>query len=78
MLSEYSADEKADGVIETMVVAVLGTSVIPAYVNWSITASAMGTGVVAIGLCYGVKLTREEAWKLIRKFVHAAGVCERP
>jgi uncharacterized protein (DUF697 family) len=66
-------DEKANVAIGTMVGAVIGTSIIPAYVNWAITATAMGAGVVAIGLCYGVELTTDEAWHLVKQFIHAAG-----
>jgi uncharacterized protein (DUF697 family) len=66
-------DEQADQAIATMVGAVIGTAAIPTYVNWAFTATAMGSGVVAIGLCYGVRLTMDEAWHLIRQFVVAAG-----
>jgi uncharacterized protein (DUF697 family) len=66
-------DEKADAAITTMIAAVVGTSVIPAYVNWAVTATAMGTGVVAIGLSYGVELTKDEAWHLVKQFIGAAG-----
>ena len=66
-------DERADQAIKAMVTAVVGTAVIPAYVNWALTASALGAGVVAIGLCYGVQLTKDEAWKLVKQFFMAAG-----
>jgi uncharacterized protein (DUF697 family) len=68
-----TADEKADGVINTMVVTVVGTAVIPAYVNWAATAAAMGSGVVMIGVCYNITLSREEAWHLVKQFIGAAG-----
>lgn len=67
-----TADEQADRAINAMMATVIGTAAIPTYVNWAITATAMGTGVVAIGLCYGVELTRDEAWHLIKQFFSAA------
>ena len=69
---QLSADEKADRVINGMIAAVIGTSVIPTYVNWSATATAMGAGVIGIGLCYGVELSRDEAWHLVKQFFSAA------
>jgi len=67
------ADVQADVAIGTMVATVVGTALVPAYVNWALTATAMGTGVIAIGLCYDVKLTKDEAWKLVKQFIFAAG-----
>jgi uncharacterized protein (DUF697 family) len=66
-------DRNADIAIGSMVAAVVGTAIVPAHVNWALTAGAMGTGVIAIGLCYGVELTKDEAWKLIQQFFAAAG-----
>lgn len=57
-----------------MVATVVGTAAIPAHVNWSLTATAMGAGVVAIGLIYDVQLTKEEGWKLVRQFFLGAGL----
>lgn len=68
-----TCDKNADKAINTMMTAVVGTALVPAHVNWALTASAMGAGVVAVGLCYDVKLTREEGWKLVRQFVMGAG-----
>ncbi|MGC3977793.1 MAG: hypothetical protein QM751_05870 [Paludibacteraceae bacterium] len=51
-------DNSADKAIKAMVVAVVGTAFVPAHVNWALTATAMGAGVVAIGLAYDVKLTK--------------------
>ena len=67
------ADQKADTAIMIMIDSVIVTAVIPTYVNWAVTAAAMGTGVVAIGLCYGVSLTKDEAWHLIKQFISAGG-----
>lgn len=69
----YECDEQADDAIRTMVATVVGTAAIPAHVNWSLTATAMGAGVVAIGLIYDVQLTKEEGWKLVRQFFLGAG-----
>ncbi len=66
-------NENAGKAIKTMMATVVGTALVPAYVNWALTASAIGAGVVAIGLCYGIKLTRDEGWKLVRQFVLSAG-----
>lgn len=67
-------DEDADTAIATMIAAMAGAAVIPAHVNWALAAAAMGSGVVAIGLCYGVKLTKDEAWKLVKQFILGAGL----
>lgn len=69
----YECDEQADDAIRTMVATVVGTAAIPAHVNWSLTATAMGAGVVAIGLIYDVQLTKEEGWKLVKQFFLGAG-----
>lgn len=45
----YVCDQDADVAIKTMMAAVVGTAVVPAHVNWALTASAMGAGAVAIG-----------------------------
>ena len=66
-------NEKADKAIKAMMTAVVGTALVPAHVNWALTASAMGAGVVAIGLCYDVKLTKDEGWKLVKQFILSAG-----
>ena len=71
--SVYECNENADKAIATMMGTVAATAVLPAHVNWSLTASAMGAGVVAIGLCYDVKLTKDEGWKLVKQFVVSAG-----
>ena len=52
-------NEKADKAIKAMMATVVGTALVPAHVNWALTASAMGAGVVAIGLCYDIKLTKD-------------------
>lgn len=66
-------DNDADGAIAAMVTAVVASAVTPAAVNWSLTAAAMGTGCVAIGKIYGITLTHDEAWKLIKQFLLGAG-----
>lgn len=72
--SVYVCDQDADVAIKTMMAAVVGTAVIPAHVNWALTASAMGAGAVAIGKCYGVQLTKDEGWKFVKQFVLSAGM----
>lgn len=71
--SVSECDKNADTAIKTMIAACVGGAVVPAHINWTIVAGAMGTGVVAIGLCYEVKLDKDEAWKLIKQFFLAAG-----
>ena len=39
--SVYVCDKDADVAIKTMMAAVVGTAVVPAHVNWALTASAM-------------------------------------
>lgn len=69
----YECDEQADVAIRTMVTAIVGGAVVPVHVNWALAASAMGAGVVAIGLIYDVQLTKEEGWKLVKQFFLSAG-----
>lgn len=67
-------NEKADKAINAMMATVVATAIVPAHVNWALTASAMGAGVVAIGLCYDIKLSKDEGWKLVKQFVLSAGL----
>ena len=71
--SVYVCNENADKAIAGMMATVVGTALVPAHVNWALTASAMGTGVVAIGLCYDIKLSKDEGWKLVKQFIMSAG-----
>jgi hypothetical protein len=68
-----TADEQADAVIKAMVAGMVAAAVVPAQVNWALIVAGMGTGVIAIGQCYGVEMTKDEAWKLIKQFFIAAG-----
>ena len=68
-------DDAADKAIAVMTGAIVGEALLPAHVNWAIAATTMGAGVVAIGLAYDVKLTKDEAWKLVKQFFLAAGFC---
>ncbi len=70
-ISECDAD--ADKAISTMVKVVIATAAVPAHVNWALTATAMGAGAVAIGNAYGIKLFKEEGWKLCKQFFLSAG-----
>jgi uncharacterized protein (DUF697 family) len=71
--SVYVCNENADKAIAGMLATVVGTALVPAHVNWALTASAMGAGVVAIGLCYDIKLSKDEGWKLVKQFIMSAG-----
>lgn len=66
-------DSNADVAIKTMMATIAGFVLVPAHVNWALIAGAMGAGVMAIGLIYDVKLNKDEAWKLIKQFIYAAG-----
>ena len=68
-------DQKADIAINTMMgsMAVMAATA-PAFVNVPFVMGAMASGTVAIGLCYGVKLTRQEAWRLVYQFIMGAGI----
>lgn len=65
-------DEKANRIIKRMMAggAVAGGVPVPALVPFM---GVVAGGVVAIGSCYGVQLTKGDAWKLIREFFRAAG-----
>jgi hypothetical protein len=65
-------DEKANRIIKGMVAAgvTAGSVPVPALVPFM---GAVAGGVVAIGACYGVELSKRDAWKLIREFFKAAG-----
>lgn len=67
-------DKDADEAIKVMMATVAGTAVIPAAVNWTITATAMGAGCVAIGKAYGVSLSKENGEKLVIQFLKGAGL----
>jgi uncharacterized protein (DUF697 family) len=66
------ADDKADRVIAGMIAGAVGAAAAPV-VAWPIFVTGMGVGVVGIGACYGVSLSKDEAWKLIKQFFTAAG-----
>lgn len=67
-------DEKADLAIKAMVGTVVGTAFIPVKIPFALSAPAIGAGVVAIGLCYGQNLSKEEAGKLSLRFVKASTI----
>jgi uncharacterized protein (DUF697 family) len=72
MLNLDEADDRADDVINTMIATAIGMAVVPVVMTPAFIAG-MGVGVVAIGRCYGVQLTRDEAHKLVKEFFAAAG-----
>lgn len=72
--SIQECDEAADKAIAAMMAAVVGTAVVPAAVNWAITAAAMGAGCVAIGNAYGVSISKENGDKLVMQFIKGAGM----
>lgn len=70
-LSECDAD--ADLAIATMISAIGLAALSPAALDWALVSGAMGVGCVAIGRAYGVQLTKDEAWKLIKQFFLSTG-----
>jgi uncharacterized protein (DUF697 family) len=68
-----TAEQKADAIIKGLMSAAVATAVIPLPLGVPFMAVVAG-GVVAIGTCYGVELTKDEAWRLIKEFFKAAGV----
>jgi len=69
----FECDEKADVAIGAMVLAAVGGEIAPPMIDWGVAMAAMGSGVVAIGIIYDVKLTKDEAWKLVKQFILSAG-----
>jgi uncharacterized protein (DUF697 family) len=65
-------EQKADAVIAGMVSTALGMAVIPVFLQVPFMG-AMATGVVAIGRCYEITLTKNEGWKLVKEFFKAGG-----
>ncbi|MBR1961449.1 MAG: DUF697 domain-containing protein [Alistipes sp.] len=66
-------DAEADRAIRVMVGALVGGAVVPVAINWAIAAAAYGSGAVAIGKAYGVTMSDDEGWKLVKQFFLAAG-----
>jgi uncharacterized protein (DUF697 family) len=71
-VGEVTPEQKADRIIAGMASTGVMVAVIPLPLGVPFMA-AVATGAVAIGACYGIKLTKDEAWKLIREFFKAAG-----
>jgi uncharacterized protein (DUF697 family) len=73
MVDPMTSDERADRIIKGMASTGVAVAVIPLPLGIPFMG-AMGAGVVSIGRCYEVELTKDEAWKLIREFFKAAGM----
>ena len=67
-------DENADIAITTMTIAGVGMGFAPVFLDVAALMVAMGAGVVAIGKCYDLQLTKDDAADLIRQFFKAAGL----
>jgi hypothetical protein len=65
-------DEKADKIIKGLTATGVAAGGVPVPMLVPFMA-AVSSGVVAIGACYGVPMSRDQAWKLIREFFKAAG-----
>ncbi len=68
-----TAEQKADAIIKGMMSSGVAAAVIPLPLGVPFMGVVAG-GVVGIGTCYGVELTKDEAWKLIKEFFKAAGL----
>lgn len=66
-------DERADQIIKGMASTGVAVGLIPLPLGVPFMG-VVGAGVVAIGRNYGVELTKDEAWKLVREFCKAAGM----
>lgn len=66
-------DENADRAVKVMMGAVAAAAIVPAHVNWALTAAAIGTGCAAIGGAYGIGMTKDEGWMLGKQFLIGAG-----
>ena len=66
-------EQRSDAIIAGMAATGVATALIPAPVGLVFMA-AVASGVVAIGACYGVEMTKEQAWKLVIQFFKAAGL----
>lgn len=67
-------DRKADTRILAMTGAGVGVGFAPVMLDVAVLMGTMGTGVVSIGACYGMGLTKEDAAELIKQFFKAAGM----
>jgi uncharacterized protein (DUF697 family) len=65
-------DERADLIIKGMASTGVAGALIPLPLGIPFMG-VVGAGVVSIGHCYGVELTKDQAWKLVRQFFKAAG-----
>lgn len=73
MKSIEECDRQADKTIAIMITGMVGGAIVPAAINWSISMTAMGAGVVAIGHDYGYTLDKEGGADLVKMFFSAAG-----
>lgn len=70
---DRSQDEKAEAIIALMVSGAIALAIVPAHINWALFSGLLGGGVVAIGKVYGVSLSGDDGWKLVKQFFLAAG-----
>jgi uncharacterized protein (DUF697 family) len=66
-------EQKADAIIKGMMSSGVAGAIIPLPLGIPFMG-VVAAGVVGIGVCYGVELTKDEAWKLIKEFFRAAGL----
>lgn len=73
--SEMEAmNDAADKAILTMTLAGVGIGFAPVMLDIAMFMTEAGIGVVAVGKCYNMKLSKEDAGDLIRQFLRAAGL----
>lgn len=64
----------ADSAILAMTIAGVGIGFAPVMLDIAIFMTEAGIGVVTIGKCYNMKLSKEDAGDLIKQFFKAAGL----
>ena len=67
-------DKDADAAIDVMMYGIGALSLLPVALNWTLAATAMGAGTVAIGRAYGMTLEKEDGAKLVMQFIKSAGL----
>lgn len=68
------ADEKADQLINKMVVSLTPLAAMPIFISLPLLMKAICTEVQEVGNCYGNQLSDEEAAQLLKQFIDAAGI----
>lgn len=68
-----TADEKADKIILGMIAGTAALATMPPVLDVALYAAAVGGSVIAIGACYGIRISKGEATRLVMEFLSFAG-----